>query len=90
MADQDSQRIDAWLWRTRFFKTRALATALVSKGRVRINGERIKKPSRQIRPGDTLTFPQATDIRVIRVLAYAERRGPASEAQSLYEVIEEE
>lgn len=82
-----AQRLDAWLWRARFFKTRALATALVNKGRVRVNGERIMKASRLIRPGDILTFPQANDIRVVRMLAAAERRGPATEAQTLYEPV---
>lgn len=86
----ESQRLDAWLWRARFFKTRALATALAAKGRVRINGERVKKASRQIRPGDILTFPQANDIRVIRVLGVADRRGPATEAQTLYEAVTDE
>ncbi len=86
-AEDASQRLDAWLWRTRFFKTRALATAMVNKGRVRINGERTKKASRQIRPGDILTFPQGAEIRVVRMLGTAERRGPASEAQALYEPV---
>ena len=86
-ADDGAQRLDAWLWRTRFFKTRAWATAIVSKGRVRINGERVKKASRLIRPGDILTFPQGNAIRVIRMLAPAERRGSAPEAQTHYEPI---
>lgn len=86
----ESQRLDAWLWRARFFKTRGLAAALAAKGRVRVNGERIKKASRLIRPGDVLTFPQANDIRVIRVLGIAERRGPAPEAQALYEAVADE
>ncbi len=89
MDDAASQRLDAWLWRARFFKTRALATAVVAKGRVRLNGERIAKASRQVRQGDVLTFPQAGDIRVVRVLGFAERRGPATEARLLYEAIEE-
>ena len=89
MADDAAQRIDAWLWRTRFFKTRALAATVVAKGRVRLNGDRIAKASRLVRAGDVLTFPQGGDIRVVRVLGFAERRGPASEARLLYEAIEE-
>ncbi len=82
-----SQRLDAWLWRARFFKTRGLATAVVAKGRVRLNGERVAKASRQVRIGDVLTFSQGGDIRVVRVLDFADRRGPASEAQQLYETV---
>lgn len=85
----DGQRLDIWLWRARFFKTRALAAAVVAKGRVRINGDRISKASRQVRAGHILTFPQGNDIRVVRVLDLAERRGPAAEAQSLYEPVDD-
>lgn len=85
----DGQRLDAWLWRARFFKTRNLANAVVAKGRVRLNGERVAKASRQVRSGDVLTFAQGGDVRIVRVIDFAERRGPASEARMLYENIEE-
>ena len=80
----DSQRIDQWLWHARFFKTRSRATKLVAAGHVRADGERVGKASFALRPGITLTFPQARRIRVIRVEALATRRGPAPEAQALY------
>jgi ribosome-associated heat shock protein Hsp15 len=78
-------RLDKWLWQARFLKSRSLAAALVSEGRVRVNGERAVKPARSIMPGDVLTFPQAGRIRVVRVLGTGERRGPALEAQTLYD-----
>lgn len=78
-------RADKWLWHARFFKTRSLATKVISGGHLRINGEKVSKPSSAISPGDVLTFPQARDIRVIKVLALSERRGPAPEARALYE-----
>ena len=77
-------RVDKWLWYARFFKTRSLAAAQVSGGHVRLNGEKLHKPASAVAPGDVLTFPQARHIRVIRVEALAERRGPAPEAQALY------
>ena len=80
----DTQRLDQWLWHARFFKTRGLATKLVSGGHVRIDGIRVSKPADPLRPGVTLTFPQAHRIRIIRVEALAKRRGPAPEAQELY------
>ena len=79
------QRADKWLWQARFFKTRRLAADLVSAGRVRLNGVHLKKPASALKPGDTLTFPQGRHIRVVRILALAERRGPAAEARLLYE-----
>jgi ribosome-associated heat shock protein Hsp15 len=79
-----TQRLDKWLWHARFFKTRGLATKLVSAGHVRIDGDRVSKPSHAIRPGLTLTFPQAKRVRIIRIEALSTRRGPAPEAQTLY------
>ncbi len=78
-------RIDKWLWHARFFKTRSLAAKVVSSGHVRVNSLSIAKPAVQVTAGDVLTFPQAKDVRVIRVVALGERRGPAPEAQALYD-----
>jgi len=78
-------RLDKWLWHARFFKTRSLATKVCRAGKVRINGERISKASVTVTIGDVLTFPQGSTIRVARVQAFGERRGPAEEARTLYE-----
>ena len=77
-------RLDKWLWQARFFKTRALSAALVEAGHCRINGNRTVKPGHAVAEGDVLTFAQGTRIRVVRVLAIGQRRGPATEAQRLY------
>ena len=87
MTEQDSLRVDKYLWFARFFKTRSLATKHANGGRIRINGNKIKKSSDTLRIGDILTFVQGNEIRVIRVLNLGTRRGPAQEAQSLYEDI---
>lgn len=78
-------RIDKWLWHARFFKTRSLAAKVVSGGKMRVNGQPISKPAYLVSALDVLTFPQANDVRVIKVLEMGERRGPAPEAQQLYE-----
>ncbi|WP_164661076.1 RNA-binding S4 domain-containing protein [Tropicibacter sp. Alg240-R139] len=77
-------RIDKWLWQARFFKTRSLSAKQVSGGHVRVNRNRVLKPSYGVSPGDVLTFPQAKIVRVVRIESLGERRGPASEAQTLY------
>ncbi|MEP2533285.1 RNA-binding S4 domain-containing protein [Shimia sp.] len=79
------QRLDKWLWQARFFKTRSLATKVVTGGHVRVNSTKTSKASHGVGSGDVLTFPQAKRVRVVRVVALPERRGPASEAQTLYE-----
>ncbi len=81
----ESIRLDKWLWQARFFKSRALASKLCDAGRVRIDGEVVTKAHAAIRPGHVLTFPQARDIRVVRVIALGARRGPATDARTLYE-----
>ncbi len=85
MGKNSLQRLDKWLWCARFFKSRSLASKLLSAGRLRLSGKVISKAHQLVRIGDTLTFPQGPFIRVIRVLFLAERRGPAVEAQLLYE-----
>ncbi|MFP7571560.1 RNA-binding S4 domain-containing protein [Marivita sp. S2033] len=78
-------RVDKWLWHARFFKTRSLAAKIVSAGKLRVNGQPISKPAHAVTAEDVLTFPQAREVRVIKVLALGERRGPAPEAQALYD-----
>ena len=80
-----SIRVDKWLWYARFLKSRSLASRFVSDGNLRIDGERSAKPSRSVKPGDVLTFPQGSHIRVIKIVEIGVRRGPAPEAQALYE-----
>lgn len=77
-------RIDKWLWAARFFKARGAATEAVLGGRVHVDGERVK-PSREVRPGDTVDVTVGAMRRTVVVRALAERRGPASVAATLYE-----
>jgi ribosome-associated heat shock protein Hsp15 len=80
-----SIRLDKWLWHARFFKTRGLATKLVSGGHVHVNADKVSKPAFGLKVGDILSFPQGKTIRVVKVLTLSTRRGPATEAQALYE-----
>ena len=88
MSEAGGCRIDVWLWRARFFKTRALAARFVDGGRVRIVravGEaRLDKASRTVKVGEGLVFAVGGRLVAIRVEALGERRGPPAEAQSLY------
>jgi ribosome-associated heat shock protein Hsp15 len=82
---QATERLDRWLWHARFFKTRTLAAKVVSGGQVRVNSQRVRKPATLVRVGDGLTFPQGRDIRIVTIQAFGLRRGPAAEAQALYQ-----
>ena len=81
----ENQRVDIWLWHARFFKTRSLSTKVCRAGKIRINGQKITKAKSPVIVGDVLTFPQGNTIRIAKVLAFNTRRGPAPEAQALYE-----
>ena len=81
----ETMRIDKWLWSARFFKSRADAQRMVTSGRLRLNSEIMSKPHRLVKPDDVLTFPKADDIRVIKILAMATHRGPATETAMLYD-----
>lgn len=84
-AEAGSQRLDKWLWCARFFKSRSLANHLLGSGRLRLSGGIVTKAHQKVKIGDVLTFPQGPHVRVVRVLSLAARRGPAPEAQALYE-----
>jgi ribosome-associated heat shock protein Hsp15 len=82
-------RLDVWLWRARFLKTRSLAADFIARGAVRLARpgrapQRVEKPSQTVQPGDILTFVLAGRARVVEVLAAGERRGPPAEARLLY------
>ncbi len=81
-------RVDKWLWQARFFKSRSLARRLCGGALMRLNGSRVTKAHALVRPGDVLTFPKGPHVRVVRVVALGLRRGPAVEAETLYEDLE--
>jgi len=87
----DGCRIDVWLWRARFFKTRSRAARIVEDGGVRLarGAARtpIDKPSRSVRCGDVLTFAQGPRWLAVKVEALGARRGPAPEARALYSLL---
>ena len=80
----DPVRVDKWLWAARYFKTRSLAADAVDGGKVQVNGERAK-PAKLVRPGDEIRLRSGPYEYVLRVLGTGEKRGPAPEAQRLYE-----
>ncbi len=80
-----AQRLDKWLWHARIIKTRSLAAQLVAKGKFRVNREKVLKPAFSLKQGDVITTSLFGKLRILQVNGFAERRGPAAEAQMLYE-----
>lgn len=85
---ETSCRIDVWLWRARFARSRSLAAAMVERGAVRLTHHgvqtRLDKPSRGVHIGDGLVFALGGRLVDLRVEALGDRRGPAEEARTLY------
>jgi ribosomal 50S subunit-recycling heat shock protein len=88
----DACRVDVWLWRARFFKTRSMAAKFVEEGRVRLTRagqeNRLDKPARPVKVGDQLVFALGGRLIAVTVEAMGERRGPAPEARGLYSALD--
>lgn len=80
-----SIRIDKWLFHARITKSRSLAAKMVSQGDVLVNAQRVTQPSRAVKPGDLLTVTRDQHVRVFVIRSCGTRRGPAPEAQLLYD-----
>ena len=76
-------RLDKWLWAARFYKSRSLAAAAVSAGRVVVNGERVK-PARALHVGDQVQLRRGDEVLTVVVDMLSARRGSASVAAALY------
>ncbi len=83
-AADDSTRLDRWLWAARAFRTRSLATQACGGGKVSVN-DAGAKPHKTVRAGDVVSFQAGSFEKRWRIVAIAERRGPASVAQALYD-----
>ena len=77
-------RLDTWLWYARFYKSRSLSSKAILSGKLRINSNKITKPATKVKTNDVLTLNYENEIRIIQIQSLGSRRGPASEAQSLY------
>ena len=81
----DRQRIDKWLWHARIVRTRSAAAVLATSGHVRLNGARVDAPAKAVKAGDVVTVALDARVRVLKVTAFAERRGAAEVGRALYE-----
>lgn len=79
------QRLDKWLWHARLVRTRSAAQTLVEAGHVRVNREKIVQTSRGVRVGDVVTVAVGGRVRVLRIIGFAERRGPPASVAALYD-----
>lgn len=87
MVDNASEklRIDKWLWYARILKTRSLASKFVQSGNVRVNSDKVTSAAHGLKVDDVLTIAINRRVRILKVLVFGTRRGPASEAALLYE-----
>ena len=87
MAVPERQRLDKWLWHARVVRSRTDAATLIEAGHVRVNGAREKSPGHFLKVGDVLTVGLDRGVRILRVAGFAERRGNATAARTLYDEV---
>jgi ribosome-associated heat shock protein Hsp15 len=85
---RSSRRLDQWLWFARFVKSRSLAGRLCASGVVAVNGVSVGKANHAVKPGDIVVVTQRGWEHTVRVVALGDRRGPSTEARTLFEEIE--
>ena len=83
-------RLDTWLWYARFYKSRSLSSKAILSGKLRVNSNKIIKPASKVKINDVLTINHVNMVRIIQVQILGARRGPASEAQKLYNDLSED
>ena len=83
LPQDNTVRLDLWLWAARFYKTRSLAKDAIETGKVEVDGQRAK-PSRVVRVGDAMRITRGQELFEVEVRALSDRRGAASIAQALY------
>jgi len=83
--DSEAPRLDKWLWFARFAKTRSVAQTLCTSGHVRVNGDPIRRGHQKVKIGDTIDLVLGHVRRTVTVVGFGFRRGPAPEAQALYD-----
>ena len=86
-SSNDKLRLDKWLWAARFFKTRSLATEAIKGGKVHLNSQRVK-PSHSVEIGSLIRIKKESIEQTVVVRALSDKRGPAQQAQTLYEETE--
>jgi ribosome-associated heat shock protein Hsp15 len=84
----DTIRIDKWLWTSRFFKTRSLATDAVNGGKVHLNHQRVKA-GRLVKVGDVLSIQKDKALFEVTIMAINNTRRPAKEAALTYDESEQ-
>lgn len=90
MTETEELRLDKWLFFARLFKSRGLAAERIEGGGIRLNGQPCRKPGKSVRAGDELVISAFGRVRALRIRRLGTRRGPASEAQELYEELGED
>lgn len=88
MSDSTKYRLDKWLWAARFFKTRRLALEAIEGGKVKLNEQR-PKPAKEVKVGDQIQVRKGPYEFHLIVEGLSVKRGPASEAQTLYRETEQ-
>jgi ribosome-associated heat shock protein Hsp15 len=70
-------RWDKFIWSVRLAKTRSIATELLAKGKIKINGENVK-PSKDVKIGDVINLHKNSAVFSFKVLNFLDKRVSAA------------
>ncbi len=84
MPETATMRIDLFLWYARLARSRSIAADLTRSGAMRLDGRRVERAHAPVRVGSVIGYMHGGSVRIVRVVALPQRRGPAAEAAGLY------
>jgi ribosome-associated heat shock protein Hsp15 len=82
--EEETVRIDKWLWSVRIYKTRSLATEACKSGRVKIDGQ-VVKASREVHPGQEISVHLGIFSRTVKVIELLHNRVSAKKVPEFME-----
>jgi ribosome-associated heat shock protein Hsp15 len=85
-AQDNSVRLDKYLFSIRYFKTRAQAAQAIDGGKVRVNDGPCK-PAKALRVGDRIRLKRNGFVHEISVLVLLEKRANAEEAARAFALV---
>jgi ribosome-associated heat shock protein Hsp15 len=83
VTDDQTGRVDSWIWSVRLAKTRSAASGACRAGHVRVNGMRVK-PAHSVRAGDEVRLRQDGRERVVVVVRVIAKRAGAPVAAECF------
>jgi ribosome-associated heat shock protein Hsp15 len=84
MIENNTIRIDKWLWAARIFKTRTLAGEACRGGKIKIDDQAVK-PSRELKENEVISIKLDQLNKTVQVKSLIKNRVSAKQVADVYE-----